>query len=747
MKVRIIIFLFFFTHILAQEGWFWQYPKPQGNTLRDIFIFDSLKAIAVGDVGTVIKTYDGGNNWNVQHHSGGTDIDLYSVHFIDTLNGWACGGIWYTEKNVLLKTTDGGKDWIEIETGNILPLKAVYFVDADTGFVVGEDGIVLRTTDGGENWDIRKMDSYIGFYLDDIFRFTEITFTDKQTGWIIGESYYGNQIYKTTDCGITWLWNTMATKPNVNSLKDICFIDTRTGFITGETVFLKTTNGGNTWQRNTVGGDNQSIFFTDSLNGIIVGGGEYVSIIKTTDGGKFWTESDSNEINGFLKVRFADKNTGWVIGTDGLINKTTDSGETWIAEREKEYNLTSLHFINENIGWSVGVDGVILHTETGGATWIKQNEEDSLLLLSVYAIDNDNVFAVGAILKGLSIYDRIGVMLRTTNGGESWTKQTYDFLGGFNSVVFTNDSCGWIAVIGGRILKTSDGGEGWENVLIAEDWRTFEEIQFYNDSIGWISEYGGNSIFKSINGGKNWTELEIDTTLSITSFYFVNENNGWAVGDYNGKFNVLKTDNGGHTWLPIGTTPIGYHFSIYFINERIGWIVGYNYPNDKTTIIKTIDGGITWIEEDNPLAMYGSKIYFINENIGWVVGSGIIKTTNGGDLVSVENNEGSYECTPESFSLYQNYPNPFNPSTKIKFTTPHLGKNGHTSLQHIILKVYDVLGREVLTLLDDDKPAGIYDIIFDGKNLSSGIYFYRLVVSSPKDGLVFEKSAKMILIK
>lgn len=88
---------------------------------------------------------------------------------------------------------------------------------------------------------------------------------------------------------------------------------------------------------------------------------------------------------------------------------------------------------------------------------------------------------------------------------------------------------------------------------------------------------------------------------------------------------------------------------------------------------------------------------------------------------------------PEKYSLEQNYPNPFNPSTRIKFSVP---KNGYISL-----KVYDMLGNEVSTLVDGYHQAGIYDIYFDGSNLSSGVYFYKLTTS----GLV--QTRKMILVK
>jgi hypothetical protein len=88
---------------------------------------------------------------------------------------------------------------------------------------------------------------------------------------------------------------------------------------------------------------------------------------------------------------------------------------------------------------------------------------------------------------------------------------------------------------------------------------------------------------------------------------------------------------------------------------------------------------------------------------------------------------------PEDFILYQNYPNPFNPTTKIELAIPHPG--------FITLKVYDVLGNEIKTLVNEEKPSGRYNIKFDGSNLASGIYFYVLQSGS------FIQSRKMLLLK
>ena len=94
--------------------------------------------------------------------------------------------------------------------------------------------------------------------------------------------------------------------------------------------------------------------------------------------------------------------------------------------------------------------------------------------------------------------------------------------------------------------------------------------------------------------------------------------------------------------------------------------------------------------------------------------------------------------SPESFNLSQNYPNPFNPSTKIKFTIPYVASQQTVLVQ---LKVYDILGSEVATLVDEEKQAGNYEFEFSSANLTSGIYIYRLQTSE------FTATKKMILLR
>ena len=109
---------------------------------------------------------------------------------------------------------------------------------------------------------------------------------------------------------------------------------------------------------------------------------------------------------------------------------------------------------------------------------------------------------------------------------------------------------------------------------------------------------------------------------------------------------------------------------------------------------------------------------------------------NVSDLVTGVNDNKSNE--PTSFELSQNYPNPFNPTTKIKYSIP-IVETGHApSLQ---LKVYDILGREVATLVNESKAPGNYEVTFNASNLASGVYFYRLTAGK------FIQTKKMILLR
>jgi len=219
-------------------------------------------------------------------------------------------------------------------------------------------------------------------------------------------------------------------------------------------------------------------------------------------------------------------------------------------------------------------------------------------------------------------------------------------------------------------------------------------------------------ILKTTDGGNIWIETYSLLNMSFYDICFTSINTGTVVGGgWNGTNEegiILQTTDGGNHWGSCNNDLIGSFQGVDFIDVNNGVAVGNEYKNANYsisygTILKTTDGGISWT---------------------------ILRTINGG-VTSI--NEKQIGKLPDGYLLEQNYPNPFNPTTKIKFAIP--------KSSFINLKIYDILGREVATLINEDKPSGTYEETWNTANVSSGVYFYQL-----KSGNYIQ-TKKMILFK
>ena len=180
-------------------------------------------------------------------------------------------------------------------------------------------------------------------------------------------------------------------------------------------------------------------------------------------------------------------------------------------------------------------------------------------------------------------------------------------------------------------------------------------------------------------------------------------------------------------------------FHLQLISEQIQR--GGPHPVQNFFLLRI--GGRTWVEKLTPDNAVIFDLTFTDSTTSYAVGeNGIIlkykqNTTKAEDNINL----------PEKFVLHQNFPNPFNPVTKIKFTipnsplnpSPYQGEGNRGRL--ITLKVYDVLGNEIATLVNEVKPAGIYEVDWDASRFSSGVYFYQLNAGS------FVETKKMILLR
>jgi hypothetical protein len=315
-----------------------------------------------------------------------------------------------------------------------------------------------------------------------------------------------------------------------------------------------------------------------------------------------------------------------------------------------------------------------------------------------------------------------------TKGGNTWTD---DFTDG--------NANGWIMLPNSNVVNSTFVSSPTEFAL-------------------WIlpGEIGGNYIFEADArvveryndpGGADHVNLDVHVPFD-TSSGIVPSNNWYGFtlrqGTLNDIYLINRATGNLDPWMS------------YSLNPIQAWH-RYKVTRTGNTFSYYIDGTLKFTRSISPaynsgyLAIYGAQGYSGSgtpPRIEWDNVSLTIPTT------AVE--EQDTRQTPASASLHQNYPNPFNPNTEIRFHLPALSvqsrQAGITDYGVISLKVFDLLGREVTTLVEEVKQPGTYRVTWDASGLASGIYFYRLI-ATPLDGLLtssgpaFVQTKKMLLLQ
>lgn len=255
------------------------------NYILSFYFLNSTKGFAGGQQ-LLLKTNDGGNSW--QPVSGLTVLSVIkTIHFADANTGYAAGS------DVIYKTTDGGATWNMLPQipGFAGPIEDIHFIDPATGFFVAADntGLVYSTDDGGSTWDTTGTGGGNLYGLH---------FVDANTAYIVG---MGGRIFKTTTAGASWVEQ---NSPITDILWDVKFINSTTGFATGYSKIIRTTNGGANWTVNADMPANffnlYSIYFPTATTGYATGFGG-VSVAKTTNAGGVGIE----ELNPFDELEIS----------------------------------------------------------------------------------------------------------------------------------------------------------------------------------------------------------------------------------------------------------------------------------------------------------------------------------------------------------------------------------------------------------------------------------------------------------
>ena len=299
----------------------------------------------------------------------------------------------------------------------------------------------------------------------------------------------------------------------------------------------------------------------------------------------------------------------------------------------------------------------------------------------------------------------------------------------------------------GTIIRSSDSGLNWEIVNSPTTSNLTDVSVVESDKGDTVITITGENLaaFRTTDWGNSWAIIGIGKSRSpneantYNRVYFFDNNIGYIGGPPNF---VGKTTDGGLNWTTLYCPGFNEITDFNFISPDSGVVVGTSGIARFTT-----DGGLSWAEDTAVTNLLnGRTVNAIyrgeGENSAVIVGESnmLIVMTPDSTLLSAGDEEIE---NPNDYNLSYNYPNPFNPTTKIQYTIPPAGNPllGGARGGLITLKVYDILGNEVATLVNEEKTAGEYEVEFNAYGLPSGIYFYRLTAGE------FTETKKLVLMK
>jgi ligand-binding sensor domain-containing protein len=298
------------------------------------------------------------------------------------------------------------------------------------------------------------------------------------------------------------------------------------------------------------------------------------------------------------------------------------------------------------------------------------------------------------------------------------------------------------------IFRSTNNGNGWLQVNNGLTTNYVRSIAIRNDQIIFVGTNQG--VFRSRDNGENWDQINNGLNFSNIRCLTFNLDGFIFAGTFGG--GIFRSTNDGELWEDTNSGINATHIHD-IICDSIGQLIA---ATTDFGIFKSTNNGDIWFELNNGLLDYNVYSLALNSEKYLYAGTltrGVYKSIYPTTTEVLEVKE-----LLTNFYLSQNFPNPFNPTTKIKFTISNVETRHASSLQMVTLKVYDILGNEVATLVNEEKQPGIYEVDFDAanhsgnvRNLTSGIYFYQLLVSAlqSKDGKAdnFIETKKMVLIK
>lgn len=609
-------------------GWCWQNPLPQGNGISGIAWADDRIGWAVGEVGTILKTTDGGATWTSQ--ASGTESLLLSVASVDANVVWVAGA-----RGLVLKSTDGGSNWRSYSVGGDLGVSKIGAADANAAWITGFN-LSLTTSDGGNSW--RRIEAP---------SFGEMVQSGPTILWAIDYGQAPAAVQRSNDGGTTW--STVAGLPSLEagfnrSIQGLQFageqqglfsvvdsgLDSQSQYVTRITTSI-TSDAGASWfsvtPRLTPNGvvpeykiaPDGAIFLRD-----------FVGVFSSTDRGATWSAlalpptsvTGGDEVQPFSRTRIALRRY------DGTRSFTSNAGASWKtieAGGVLRNPIRALWFFDSREGVAIVDFGGVLRTSDGGLNWAF----DAQATPQVFG-ESRFQFTTNATV-GWMLAPNLGNILRSTDKGRTWLApvQSIGFkLAGVRDFHFVDETFGWAITAfpfagQGTVFVSTNGGMSWQSLQNTSTMTGMVSLRFADRSHGVAVGTPGVAWITS-DGGATWRARPTGSDLAMARVTFADAQVAVAVGDGG---TILRSIDRGENWSRIKSPTAQSLTDVRFVSSAVGYAVGW-----RGTIVVTRDGGLTWFDVSARAATTLLGAFFIDENTGWVFGENgaILNTVVGG---------------------------------------------------------------------------------------------------------------------
>ena len=788
MKILLVILsVFLFTTVSISQ---WERTNgPEGMSINSLASVGNVLYAGTKADGIYAST-DEGNTW----HASNSGIETKNITVITSINDTLLAG---TLDYGIYHSTDGGQTWLPSSNYNTVHATSMTVKDP---YVFAEtiQG-VLRSSDNGITWQVvphyftpgyamcSTGDKLIAadnsgqtyFSTDYGASWYTIESLDGALIWsfyVKGDTVYAggiNKIYRSTDDGVTFIEIAVPFNYSTVIIHSIVSI--------GQTLFMGTsyggvynsTDNGSTWSPSNTGMGPKNIFTLAVTQSSFLAAGAYTAgFYKSTDNGLNWNKSLTGFPAGSFIWSMCNSDHGLLAGTGDGLYKTTDNGTSWekLTGASDTINYGVVYGIaarNQEIYTAITYqfNGIVYKSTDSGETWTRSGNgfASDIQYMRSIAVSGNNIVAGSD--QGLYY---------STDDGNTWilSNQTVGF---FEEIAATPNYL-YATAPGNGIYRSSNEGITWTTAF---------NVPFSFSGITAMDNYayagsGTGGAFYSNDNGNIWDSVSFQYNVRVYTMEYIPAVPGMALaGTDDQSSHIYASFNYSHSFSPYSdgldaaATPRSLSsndtYTFYGTDYTGVWrrfLPGIT-PVELTSFKAIIDKNnveLKWQTETekNNSGFEVQKRKLVDRNqksewkkIGLVEGQGTSTTLNYYSFNDKDIPPGQYQYRlkqidydgsfkysdiadvnimgPTEFSLEQNYPNPFNPSTTIKYSIAKAGK--------VSLQVFNILGEEIVDLVNDYKEAGNYEVNFNAEKLSSGIYYYRL-----RSGR-YTSVKKMILLK